>query len=91
MSEIRILNGNVNLLKILLGKELAEKLDLNSGDTIVTMETTEQIEVGRNVFEALIQQGWSGYSVKEGKTEKKLNEFESDTEKIVMFGPVAGG
>lgn len=90
MSELRILNnGNLNHL---LGEELAAKLNIKSGDTTVQLETEEQIEVGRAVFEALISQGWAGYAVSEtGQTEKKLDKFDPSTFRTVMFSPVVGG
>lgn len=89
--ELRILTGNIKQIQPLLSKDLQDKLNYQAGDTTLVMETEEQKEVGREVFNSLLTNGWRGYSVKDGKTEKQVKEFETDLDTIVMFGPIAGG
>lgn len=89
--ELRILTGNIQQISFLLDKDLLAKLSYQPGDTTLTMETEEQKVVVREVFNSLLTNGWRGYSVKEGKTEKQVKEFEPDLDTIVMFGPIAGG
>lgn len=89
--ELRILTGNIKQISSLLDKDLLAKLNYQAGDTTLTLETEEQKEVGRDVFNSLLTNGWRGYSIKDGKTEKQVKEFEPDLELVVMFGPIAGG
>lgn len=92
MAELRILNGNPERLKALLGPALAQSLDVKGGDTYLELATEEQVAVGRSVFEALIKKGWAGYEVTEtGKTKRRLNEYDPDVFRMVMFDAPAGG
>lgn len=89
--ELRILTGNIKQIQPLLSKDLQDKLNYQAGDTTLVMETEEQKEVGREIFNSLLTNGWRSYSVKEGKTEKQVKEFDPGLEAVVMFGPIAGG
>lgn len=87
MSQIRILNGNPARLESIL-KELSQYVELKSGDAIVDTE----IGVTRVIFERLITEGYTAYSVKEtGESQGPVNAFDPLAWKTIMFGPVGGG
>lgn len=90
---LRIINGNPTRLKALLGS-LVDNLEIKAGDTLLTCDTEEELEVGRAVFEKLLTEG--GYTAiqvnpETKETVKRLNELDPLANLVVMFGPVGGG
>ena len=92
MIQIRILNGNNARLKALLG-DLVASIEVKRGDAVLTCDTEEKTVIGRAVFEKLLTQGYTAFSVQEGigvsETVKELDQATYPL--IVMVGPIAGG
>ena len=92
MIEIRILNGNNARLRSLLG-DLTSYVEVKRGDAALTCDTEKKMVIGRTVFEKLLTQGYTAFSVQEGigvsETVKELDQATYPL--IVMVGPIAGG
>ena len=92
MIQIRILNGNNAHLRALLGG-LAAYVEVKRGDALFNCVTEEDLAVGRAVFEKLLTQGHTAFSVKEGTGESEMvKELDRATwPLVVIVGPNAGG
>ena len=92
MIQIRILNGNNARLRALLG-DLAAHFEMKKGDALLNCVTEEDLVVGRAVFEKMLSQGHTAFSVEEGTGESEMvKELDQATwPLVVVVGPIAGG
>lgn len=95
MSELRIINGNPNGLKGILG-DLVEKAGLNvvAGDTKLIWDggNQDEVDAARETFKRLKGKGYAAYAVKkDGEKGKVVTEFDPEAEKIIMAPAVVGG
>jgi len=68
-------------------------LDSN-GDTKIIWDSTkeDEVETARQAFNRLKSKGYAAFRVKAaGGKGEQIQEFDPDTEKLIMVAPIAGG
>ena len=66
----------------------------SEGDTKVIWDpkNEDEVEAAESQFDTLIEKGFQAYSVKkDGKKNKKIDEFDSKAGKIIMVPQIQGG
>jgi len=66
---------------------------IKGGDTkiIWSADKAGEREAARTMFDSLIRQGYTAFSVKNGEKQGRVREFDPYAEQLIMVAPVVGG